>query len=304
MTTNHAHDDRWHPTGEVRQDRITTAMSRRGFLAATGGLLLAAACGASGSKATSTGVRANGANAGLLSIEPYASTTPERIAFALSDDKGRWIAGPPATLAVKPPGGTFAAPVPATLHAEGLPEGRGVYVVELALAPGTWRGIVRVPGRVDADLNWIASPTPAVVTPGSKAPVGPSPTTTSTMGVDPLCTRVPACPLHTVSLDQALATHRPVAVMFATPARCQSRYCGPVLDQLLALAPAYQDRVQLLHVEIYKDSTSDALVPTVDQWKLPGEPWLFGIDRTGTVVGRLDGAMGTDEVRALLDRIA
>lgn len=300
MTTNdtHHHDD----IGDDRHGPTTT-MSRRGFLAVTGGLLVAAACG-SGSKQTSTGVRPNGANAGLLSIEPYASTAPERIAFALSDDSGRWIAGPPATLAARPPGGTFAAPVPASLHADGLPPGRGVYVVEMPLAPGTWRGIVRVPGRADTDLNWIATPTPAVVTPGNKAPVGPSPTTADTMGVDPLCTRVPACPLHTVSLDRALATGRPVAVMFATPARCQSRYCGPVLDQLLAVSPAYQDRVQLLHVEIYKDSTSDALVPTVDQWKLPGEPWLFGIDRTGTVVGRLDGAMGTDEVRALLDRIA
>jgi hypothetical protein len=283
--------------------RTASALSRRSFLAATGGLLVAAACGSGGS-ARSNAIRGNGANAGLLSIEPYASSTPQRIAFALADDSGRFIAGPPATLATKPPGGTLGVPLPTALHADGLPKGRGVYVVELPLTPGTWSGVVRVPGRVDAPLNWAVTPTPTVVVPGAKALVGPSPTTTATMGVDPLCTRVPACPLHTVSLDQALGTGRPVAVMFATPARCQSRYCGPVLDQLLAVAGAYRERVQLIHVEIYKDSTSNALVPTVDQWKLPGEPWLFGIDRTGTVVGRLDGAMGTDEVRALLDRIA
>jgi hypothetical protein len=283
--------------------RPSAALSRRSFLAATGGLLVAAACG-SGGTARTNAVRSNGANALGLSIEPYASSTPQRIAFALADDKGGFIAGPPATIAVKPPGGAIGPPVPAALHAEGLPKGRGVYVVELPLTAGIWAGIVRVPGRVDTRLTWQATATPTVVVPGAKAPVGPSPTTTATMGVDPLCTRVPACPLHTVSLDQALGTGRPVAVMFATPARCQSRYCGPVLDQLLDVANAYRDRVQLLHVEIYKDSTSNALVPTTEQWNLPGEPWLFGIDRTGTVVGRLDGAMGTDEVRALLDRIA
>ena len=36
---------------------------------------------------------------------------------------------------------------------------------------------------------------------------------------------------------------KPVIAMFATPARCQSRYCGPVLDQLIELAPAYGDRI-------------------------------------------------------------
>ncbi len=286
---------------------IASTLSRRSFLAATGGLLLAAACGSNGGGSSRGGAgsaaKNNVVNPGLLSIEPYASTAPERIAFALADFNGRWIAGPPATVAMQPPGGQLGAPVPAALHAEGLPPGRGVYVVDVPLAAGIWNAVVQVPGRLPAKLVWQATATPTVVVPGAKAAATPSPTVTNTMGVDPLCTRVPACPLHSVSLDQALASARPVAVMFATPARCQSRYCGPVLDQLLALSAAYRDRVQLIHVEIYKDATSDALVPTVDQWKLPGEPWLFGIDRSGTVAGRLDGAMGTDEVRALLDKI-
>lgn len=284
-----------------------SSLSRRSFLAATGGLLLASACGSGSSNgnATSSGVRTNGMNAGTLSIEPYVSSAPERLAFTIADDKGRWIGGPPATLAVRPPSGASSAPMPTTLHADGLPKGRGVYVADIPItSAGIWSAVVRVQGRADADLHWQATATPQVPTPGSKAPRTPSPTTTNTMGVDPLCTRQPACPLHMVSLDQAVATGKAVAVMFATPARCQSRYCGPVLDQLLAVKGAYQDHIHLIHVEIYKDSTSDALVPTVEQWNLPGEPWLFGIDHTGTVAGRLDGAMGTDEVRALLDKLA
>jgi hypothetical protein len=215
-----------------------STVSRRSFLVGTGSLLLAAC--ASGSGTTTVGVRATGVNAGLLSIEPYVSGTPERLAFAIADAKGRWIGGPPATLAVKPPGGAFGAPIPTTLHADGLPKGRGVYVADIPMAAaGIWSAVVRVEGRADTELHWQATATPQVPTPGATAPRTPSPTTTNTMGVDPLCTRQPPCPLHTVSLDQALATDKPVAVMFATPARCQSRYCGPVLDQLLAAQATY-----------------------------------------------------------------
>jgi hypothetical protein len=282
-----------------------TALSRRGFLAVTGGLLVAAACGSGSGKTASNGSRGSkSVNALTLSIEPYTSTRPERLAFAVADDAGRFLAGPQTTIAVKPPGGTQGPPVATTLHAEGLPAGRGVYVLEMPFASaGVWAGVVQLAGHPSAPLYWQVTSTPKVPIVGAKAPATPTPTITATQGVDPLCTRQPACPLHTVSLDRALTSGKPVAVMFATPARCQSRYCGPVLDQLLAVQDAYRDRVESIHVEIYKDSTSDALVPAVDTWQLPGEPWLFGIDRAGTVVGRLDGAMGTDEVRTLLDAL-
>jgi hypothetical protein len=293
-----------------RRHHTTTfdsAITRRGFLAATGGLLLAAACGSgsgSGKSASNGSSRSKSVNALTLSIEPYTSTRPERLAFAIADDAGRFLGGPDTTIAVRPPGGTQGAPVPTTLHAEGLPAGRGVYVLEMPFpSAGIWGGVVQVAGHTAAPLYWQVTSTPKVPIVGAKALATPTPTVTATQGVDPLCTRQPACPLHTVSLDRALTSGKPVAVMFATPARCQSRYCGPVLDQLLAVQDAYRDRVELIHVEIYKDSTSDALVPAVDAWQLPGEPWLFGIDRTGAVVGRLDGAMGTDEVRSLLDAL-
>ncbi len=291
--------------------RDRSSLSRRGFLTAVGGALvaLAGACSSksSGSAAgrTSTGVRANGLDAGVLSIEPYVSAAPERFAFTLENDNGGFAAGPDCTLSLRPPGGAPGPAVATALHADGLPKGRGVYVVDTPLTPaGIWAGVVRIPGHPDAELHFEVTATPQVPIVGGAALHTPSPTITNTMGVNPLCTRQPACDLHTVSLDTAIASGKPVAVMFATPARCQSRYCGPVLDQLLSVQDAYSGRVTMIHVEIYKDSTSNDLVPTVAQWNLPGEPWLFGIDRTGRIAGRLDGAFGTDEVRALLDRIA
>jgi hypothetical protein len=145
---------------------------------------------------------------------------------------------------------------------------------------------------------------------GTKAPVVASPTVANPLGVDPLCTRTDAqndpapCDLHALDLADITAKGRPVVVMFATPARCQSRFCGPVLDQLLSLQPQYQDRMDMVHVEIYKSAEGSELVPTLEGWGIMSEPWLYTIDGTGTIQGRLDGAFSTSEIKELLDRLA
>ena len=287
------------------------ALSRRSFLVTTGTLLAAAACsnGASDSDATDptaggSGDR-DGLSAGKVSIEPYVSTEPQRLAYVVFRENGDFAAGPRMQVALKGPGDeTFGAPVDATLHSEGLPAERGVYVIDAPLpGSGIWESKLTIAGN-ELAVPFEVTATPLVVTPGGAAPRAASPTTADTLGVDPICTQDPPCPLHTVSLDRVIGTGKPVAVMFATPARCQTMYCGPVLTELLDVMGPYQDRVQVVHVEIYKDQTSEALVPTVEAWALPGEPWLFGIDGAGTIVGRLDGAFGTDEVKDLLGRLA
>jgi hypothetical protein len=109
-----------------------------------------------------------------------------------------------------------------------------------------------------------------------------------------------------VSLSSVIGAGKPVAALFATPARCQSQYCGPVLDDLLTLTDRYRGRVTFVHIEIYHSLTSPVTdqVPTVVAWNLPSEPMLFGIDAGGTVVSRLDGAFGRNEMTKLLDGLA
>jgi hypothetical protein len=282
------------------------SLSRRGFLVATGTLLAAAACGSGSSDGgTSGGVDdPNALTAGKVSIEPYVSTEPQRLAFVVFRNNGDFAAGAPMQVALKGPGDSaYGRPVAAVLHTEGLPKKRGVYVVDTPLpGSGIWKAQLTIAGS-ELEVPFEVNATPLVVTPGGAAPRVASPTTVDTLGVNPLCTEDPPCPLHTVSLDQVVGAGKPVAVMFATPARCQTQYCGPVLTELLGVMAPYQADIEIVHVEIYRDQTSDALVPTVEAWGLPGEPWLFGIDGTGTVVGRLDGAFGRDEVTGLLDRL-
>ncbi len=44
-------------------------------------------------------------------------------------------------------------------------------------------------------------------------------------------------------------------------------------------------------------------MPTLDAWHIESEPWLFGVDATGTIQSRIDGAFGGTEMKALLDAL-
>lgn len=293
-------------------DRATgTAVSRRAFLAVSGGALVLAACGGSGSSGGAPGDEqpSAGLTGGRLSSDLYASSQPQRFAFALQKDE-QFYGGPPATISFQPKGGKAGPPLHAQYRSDGLPEEHGVYTVETVFpTAGVWTGDIEVQGKPVRMFFQVADK-PVAPIPGMKAPVVPSPTVTNTLGVNPLCTRTDAqnnpapCDLHTQNLVDITAKGRPVAVMFATPARCQSRFCGPVLDQLLSLQPQYQDRMDLVHVEIYRSSEGSQLVPTVEGWGIQSEPWIFTIDGTGTIQGRLDGAFSTSEIKELLDRLA
>ena len=113
--------------------------------------------------------------------------------------------------------------------------------------------------------------------------------------------------LYELSLDSALSNGRPTVVVFATPAFCVSQTCGPMLDQVKAVAPAHPD-ANFLHVEIYEnlDATRAEdliIVPAVMAWGLPSEPWVFVIDSNGVVVARFEGAMMASELDAALEAV-
>jgi hypothetical protein len=281
------------------------ALTRRAFLAAGGGVLLAAACGGSGGDGDAQDdhhapiPQGKGLSALNLSADLYASPAPQRFAFALAED-GEYASGPPARITFGPDGGRPSRPLAATLYTEGLPQRRGIYVAQPAFSqPGVWLALVEVDGK-RAELALQVAEQAATIVPGQAAPRVPSPTTADPLGTDPLCTREPDCGLHEVSVDLLLGAGRPVAVMFATPARCVSQYCGPVLDQMLTLVDRYRDRVDFVHVEIYRSDRGTETVPTVQAWSLPSEPWLFGVDAAGNVASRLDGAFGGEEIEQLV----
>jgi hypothetical protein len=103
-----------------------------------------------------------------------------------------------------------------------------------------------------------------------------------------------------VSLTQVLGK-RPVALLFSTPQLCTSRVCGPVTDVAVAEQHAFGNRIAFIHQEVYVgNDPTKGLRPQLQAFHLRTEPWLFAINRHGTIVARLEGAFGTTELRAAL----
>ena len=83
--------------------------------------------------------------------------------------------------------------------------------------------------------------------------------------------------------------------MFATPQFCQSRVCGPVVDVAEQVKEIYGDKAEFIHMEIFNDNDPARRVrPQVRAFRLPSEPWLFAIDRQGTIQAEIEGAFGVD----------
>ena len=280
-----------------------SSVSRRAFLgtglAVTGGLIVANTLPAwAASKTRVVAIP--------FSSDLYASPDPQRFTLVLQQggaDGIKYVSGPPVEVRFKGPDGNWTDPIPMVLDRAGLPKGRGVYhSLSTFGQAGTWDGEARFSGASTKFSMMLPAAAVAPVA-GQPAPRAASPTKADTLGVKPICTRVPQCPLHTVSLSDVIGTGRPVAVLFATPALCQSQYCGPVLDELLAVKKPYEAKMTFVHVDIYKDLRASEESPTVTAWSLPSEPWLYTIDGTGAIVSRLDTAFGAKEMKLALDQL-
>ena len=56
---------------------------------------------------------------------------------------------------------------------------------------------------------------------------------------------------YETSVAEALSEGRPFLVVFATPAFCQSRICGPVVETVASLIPDYGEDNTFIHIEPY-----------------------------------------------------
>jgi hypothetical protein len=181
---------------------------------------------------------------------------------------------------------------------------RSVYVVRLPLS-GSGGYIVAAMAEFDNRFV-VTAPTQVMVDERSKAPgVGDraikvhTPTRSSVGGnVEEIDTRIPPDTMHEVDLADALERHRPVLLLFATPALCQSRVCGPVTDVAEQVKAEYGDRMDFIHMEIYVDNDlQKGPRSQFRAWHLDTEPVAFAIDRRGIVAERLEGAFSVRELR-------
>lgn len=107
--------------------------------------------------------------------------------------------------------------------------------------------------------------------------------------------------LYQRTVADMVANGRPGVIAFNTPAFCQTAICAPVLRSVESVYPTYSDRVDFLHLEIYKEFDPLVVADEVGEWQLPSEPWTFVIDQQGVVAARLAGPVSAAELSNILD---
>ncbi len=204
--------------------------------------------------------------------------------------------------------GIFKGESDAPFKGEGL-QGGGTYVAHLTFdKAGDW-GVEVTASRPNGARTAVRLPINVLALPvvpgvGQPAQATHNPTARDVADLETIDSGRPPDDMHQLSIADAIHQHRPALVVFASPAFCTSRICGPEVKAVQSLEPAYRDRLAFIHVEIYRDFKPDPskrqLAQAVVDWRLQTEPWIFLIDSKGIIEARFEGPTATDEVKAAL----
>jgi hypothetical protein len=139
---------------------------------------------------------------------------------------------------------------------------------------------------------------------GDQAPAVHTLTASEVPDISQIDTRVPPDDMHDADLADVLGK-KPVVLLFATPALCQSRVCGPVVDVAEQVKRDFGDQVAFIHQEIYNDNQiNNGPRPQVKAYGLPSEPWLFVIDKAGKISTVIEGPFSPAELEAAVRKVA
>lgn len=242
-----------------------------------------------------------------------------RLPFALLDEQARFVYAPAAVYIAPTPSspaqGPFVAPADSLLPAKryrSLTAGadpdtvRAVYSASVPFSrPGRWSvlALVREGGKLTGAASQVdVAARSAIPGVGQRPPRITTPTLTSVHGrVGLIDTRTPPGTMHGFDFARVLG-HKPIALVIATPALCQSKVCGPVVDVAEELKATYGSRVDFIHQEVYRDNQLQrGYRPQLQAFRLRTEPWIFLIDRRGRIAKRFEGPTGIAEFRRGLD---
>ena len=301
---------------------------RRPFLLLSALVLVAAACTSGGASPAPSGLDAWGPPSTPPKLTPVLVTNgiakgKARVLFLYLDAKNAVASAPDRTATV-----TFydldTDPSKPVSTAQGafvwtIENERGMYVVNTDFpSAGTWGAefTTEAPGSPAETVRLsfsVRDSTPTVVV-GAKAPASKTPTAADVKGdLSKISTdKAPDPAFYQTSVADALASHKPFMLIFATPKFCTSQQCGPTLDHFKPIAAAHPD-VTFINAEPYQLKIVDgSLQPVLDAngqlqatdvtnaWGLLSEPWIFAVDRNGIVQGSYEVAITPAELDAIL----
>jgi len=297
---------------------VTRSRVSRRWLLAAGGILAVGACAPTTAGPTPAptpkpgAIGAQAPNKGdWTPIIPSSDLAvgPNRFLYAVLDDRNRPILDAKIHMrffdlakADAPP----ASETDAVFRGQGLGT-KGVYVARTTFpTAGAW-GVEATIDRPDGASKTLR--TRFEVSQQSKTPAigAPAPATKQALmagAPDPrlICTNVPPCSYHDVTVADALQRKKPILLLFATPGYCTSATCGPDLQTVQSLEPDFKGKVTFIHHEIYQDPNAQTPLPGVVEWRLPSEPWVFMIKSDGTIGDKFEGGLTRDELAEALAR--
>lgn len=245
----------------------------------------------------------------------FVAGRANRVPFGLADEEGLLPADRlPEELMVSvvdPDGKTVAEDLPAVIRNDGLE--RPYYAFEFTPATAGYYDykMQTEAGEVLSQIQVVEESDPTIeglVGVGDPMPAIETPTVADARGVTPICTSVPPCDLHEVTVAEALGSG-PMVLLVATPAFCQTAVCGPVLDVMIEQMAGF-DGVRFVHAEVFEDPENNStplepedFAPVIDALGLAFEPVLYTVGADGVVQERLDYIFDGSEVREALQRL-
>ena len=236
----------------------------------------------------------------------------DRLAFGIIDNRSGFVYGKNAVYVAPSPDRPAEGPYPAPADVlvtqgryrskQAATEASPFAAVYAAQVPFKRAGSYSIVAVTQAgDKTYAAPGQVSVIAPGDDRIPGvgdrPPRVKTDTLGsaggnVASIDTRVPPSDMHAKSFADVLGK-KPVALLFATPQLCQSRVCGPVVDEALQMKAKYGDRIEFIHQEVYAgNDVKKGLREPLRRFNLPTEPWLFVVGRDGRITARLEGSFG------------
>lgn len=193
---------------------------------------------------------------------------------------------------------------------EGPGEAKTVYVIDDVRfdRTGPWLAVAMIKNGDEFEATRplqgpVVGQFPNVVDVGDKAPVISTPTVKSVGGdLASIDTRQPPSSMHENDFKDVVGK-KPIVLEFATPALCQSRVCGPVVDVTEQVKDEVGDGVEFIHMEVFQDNTPPKLRPQLNAYGLQSEPMTYLIGTDGKVKQRIEGAFGVEELKAEVEKL-
>lgn len=231
------------------------------------------------------------------------------------------VAGPTVTAAWQPIPGQQLDSTPDAATVGDAVDGVGVYAARDVTfdEPGFWQVDVTVEVDGDtkkAEASFEVFDEREIVGPGDPAPKTvnhlPGAAGVPVKAVDSRAEEdgtVPDPELHSMTVADAIASGKPTMLVIATPVYCVSRFCGPITDAVQELAQEFGDRMNFVHIEVWRDFEGRAINKAAAEWIYPDgieeakEPWVWVIDADGTIVERFDNVASEGEFAAAVDDV-